>query len=251
MTDTPPYSELLSLIDERSAALRAAAAAAPDLEGRVPGCPDWTLGDLVAHLAGVQRFWAVAVRLADPAGPPTPEQRGDLDPHGDLLYWYGESTRLLLAALRDAGPDAPAWAWWGASDAPLTAGAIARHQVQEAAVHAFDAQESIGAPEPLPAAVAVDGVAEFLSVGLGSQGAWPHRPARVAFAATEGPAWILDLTPSGARLAPAASGEAVTSVHACASDLVLALYGRIPFESLRVEGDRSLPGQILAWSDTE
>lgn len=245
------FADYLTLIDDRSAALRSAAGAAPDLEGRVPGCPDWTLDDLVFHISGVQRFWALVVTQADVSGPPTPEQRGDLEPSGDLLEWFGDSTRLLLDALRAAGPDTPAWAWWGASSAPPTAGAIARHQVQEAAVHAYDAQESIGKAEPLPAAVAVDGVAEFLTVGLGSMGAWPHRPARIAFTATEGPAWTLDLSPSGATLDPAASGDPVATVHAPASDLVLALYGRIPFESLRVDGDRSVLAELRGWSDTE
>jgi uncharacterized protein (TIGR03083 family) len=251
MTDTPPFAELLTLIDERSAALRDAVALAPDLDGRVPGCPDWTLRDLVAHIGGVQRFWAVTVRLADPAGPPAPEQRGDLDPHGDLPAWFAESTRLLLSALREAGPDTPAWAWWAASGAPMTAGAIARHQVQEAAVHAWDAQETVGKPEPLPAAIAVDGVAEFLSVGLASQGAWPHRPARVALTATEGPAWMVDLSPSGAQLNPAASGDPSTTVHGSASDLVLILYGRIPLDTVRVDGDTTILTELRTWIDTE
>jgi uncharacterized protein (TIGR03083 family) len=251
MSDTPEFDQLLTLVDERSAALRDAVAAAADLDGRVPGCPDWTLRDLVAHLGGVQRFWALTVSLADPSGPPTPEQRGDLAPQGDLLDWSAESTALLLAALRAAGPDAPAWAWWGASPAPLTAGAIARHQVQEAAVHARDAQETIGKAEPLPAAVAVDGVAEFITVGLGSTGAWPHRPARIVFTATEGPAWTLDLSPEGARLNPAAGGEPVAGVHGSASDLVLALYGRVPFDTLRVDGDSSVLAELRGWADTE
>jgi hypothetical protein len=43
----------------------------------------------------------------------------------------------------------------------------------------------------------------------------------------------------------------VATVHAPASDLVLALYGRIPFDSLRVDGDRSVLAQLRAWSDTE
>ena len=42
MTETPPFDDLLTLIDERSAALRSAAAAASSLEVRVPGCPDWS-----------------------------------------------------------------------------------------------------------------------------------------------------------------------------------------------------------------
>jgi uncharacterized protein (TIGR03083 family) len=214
----------------------------------VPGCPDWTLDDLVYHISGVQRFWSVVVTRADLSGPPGPDQRGETEPPGDLLDWFAASTRLLLDALRAAGPDSPAWAWWSASGAPLTAGAVARHQVQEAAVHALDAQESIGKGEPLPAAVAVDGVAEFVEVGLGSRGAWPGRPARLALVATEGPAWTVDLTPAGARLDPAAAGDPVTTVHASASELVLALYGRVPFTDLRVDGDPSVLTELRDWS---
>src|SRR4051794_13372066 len=118
MTDTPPFADLLTLIEDRSAALHAAASAAPSLDGRVPGCPDWTLDDLVYHLSTVQRFWAVVVTQADLSGPPGPDQRGETEPPGDLLDWFAASTRLLLDALRAAGPDSPAWAWWSASGAP-------------------------------------------------------------------------------------------------------------------------------------
>jgi uncharacterized protein (TIGR03083 family) len=190
-------------------------------------------------------------RLADPSGPPTAEQRGDTEPRGDLLEWSAESASLLLDALRAAGPEAPAWTWWAASGAPRTAGAIARHQVQEAAVHAYDAQEAAGEPSPLPAAVAVDGVAEFVTVGMASLERWPHRPARVAFTAVEGPSWVVDLSPAGVQLDPAASGEPVTTVHGAASDLVLALYKRIPADAVRVDGDRSVFTDLLEWSATD
>jgi uncharacterized protein (TIGR03083 family) len=235
------------LVDDRSAAFRAALAAAPDLDARVPGCPDWQLRDLVRHLGRVQRFWALALAAADPSGPPSFDEAA-LEPRGDLVEWSAESTALLLSALRSTEPDSPCWAWWPATAAPLTAGSVARHQVQEAAVHAFDAQETIGKAEPLPGAVAVDGVAEFLTVSLGSLGEWPHRPARVAFSATDGPGWTVDLTPTGAVLEPAAAGEPVATVHAPASDLVLALYGRVPFDDLRVDGDRAVLAELRGWA---
>jgi uncharacterized protein (TIGR03083 family) len=248
MTSTPPFPELLALIETRSAALRDAVSAAPDRATTVPGCPDWSLTDLVTHLGAVQRFWAAAVAAGDDTGPPAREQIGDREPHGDLVEWSAASTGLLLAALRDVGPDAPCWTWWADSGAPLTAGAVARHQVQEAGVHAYDAQESIGKAEPLPAAVAVDGVSEFLTVCLGSLGAWPHRPARVAFQAIEGPSWTLDLSPAGAKADPPTSGDPVTRIHATASDLVLALYRRIPLTDVRVDGDRAVAEELAAWS---
>ncbi|HWS32772.1 MAG TPA: maleylpyruvate isomerase family mycothiol-dependent enzyme [Actinoplanes sp.] len=251
MTSTPPFPDLLPLIESRSAALRDAVAAAPDRTARVPGCPDWALTDLVAHLGAVHRFWAATVADADDSRAPSAERIGDREPHGDLLEWSAASTELLLAALRDAGPESPSWAWWSDSGAPLTAAAVARHQVQEAAVHAYDAQETIGRAEPLPAAVAVDGVGEFLSVGLASLGAWPHRPARVGFQAIEGPSWTLDLSPAGAKEGPAASGDPVTRIQATASDLVLALYARIPLSEVRIDGDRAVAGQLIAWSNSD
>ncbi|GAB1646152.1 maleylpyruvate isomerase family mycothiol-dependent enzyme [Krasilnikovia sp. MM14-A1259] len=256
---TPSFPELLSLVDERSTALRAAVAAG-DPAAPVPGCPDWSLRDLTVHLGHVHRFWAVAVSDADPAAAPARDRVPDPEPTGDLLDWSAASTRLLLDALGEAGPGQPCWTWWGTSGAPMTAGAVARHQVQEAAVHAFDAQEAIGRPEPLPGSCAVDGVAEFVQVGLGSEGAWPHAAARIAFVTAEGPSWLVDLSPAGVRLDPAGSspepdpaagGEPRATVRGPAGDLVLALYRRIPLERVRVDGDRELVELLLTWGDTE
>lgn len=238
---TPPlrFTECLSLIDDRSAALRAAAIGA-DLTAGVPGCPAWSLRDLVAHVGEVQRFWAAAV-VAGPAGePPWDEAVGDTEPPGDLLAWSAESTELLLAVLRAAGPEAGCWTWWAASGAPSTVGAVARHQVQEAAVHAFDAQSAAGRPEPLPTGLALDGVPEFLTVGYGSMGPWPHSPAQVTFHADEGPAWPLTL---GSHDADAPTAH----VHGPASDLVLALYGRLPLDLLRIDGDLASVDRLISW----
>ena len=40
---------------------RLAIAAERDLLARVEHCPEWTVLDLVAHIAGVQSFWATIV----------------------------------------------------------------------------------------------------------------------------------------------------------------------------------------------
>jgi len=104
----PPFDTLLDAIAERSAVMRSAAT---DLEARVPGCPDWSVRDLLVHVGQVQLSWAAKVHAL---------------------------------------------------------GAEARHQVQEATVHAYDVQSATGAARDLPVDVAVDAVDEFLVVGLGA-----------------------------------------------------------------------------------
>jgi uncharacterized protein (TIGR03083 family) len=246
MTDLD-FDHMLELVDNRSAAARSALAGA--LDERVPGCPDWTGRDLLAHLGEVQRFWAQVIVAGKPEAAPEDGDVAEREPTGDLLDWSERSTGALLDALRDAGPDRPAWSWWG----PTTAGRIARHQVQEAGVHAWDADDTIGRAGPLqPAELAADGVDEFLSVEVPSNGKWPHPPATVGLTATDGPdaGWRVELTgPGGAVERGPAAGNAV--LGGTASDLVLALYGRRPMDGLAVTGDPEVARQFLGWFRTD
>lgn len=245
------FSDWLELVEERSAALRdAVAAAAP--QARIPGCPDWTVPDLVTHVGDVQRFWAAVVAAGPAARPPTEEAAGEREPVSDLLAWSAASTTVLLDALRTAGPDGGCWTWWAESGNAATAGSVARHQVQEAAVHARDAQEAAGTAQPLPPRLAVDAVDEFLHVGFGSMDGWPHAPARVALVSDEGPAWMLILDSTGAsavRGGPGEGPEPGAVFAGTAGDLLLALYRRTPLDgaALRVTGDAALVRQLVVW----
>ncbi|MFD0395870.1 hypothetical protein ACFQ3Z_42615 [Streptomyces nogalater] len=112
--------------------------------------------------------------------------------------------------------------------------------------------------------MALDGVEEFLSTCCATTSAWPHEPAAVDYHAAEGRSWRLVLSADGARAArlpepgtaPAtAAGEdpypAGASLRGTAGELVLALYGRVPVDSLKAEGDRRLFDQLLAWDPDE
>jgi uncharacterized protein (TIGR03083 family) len=247
--NTLEFPTLLRLIDERSTAFRAAVQNAPSLDDRVPTCPDWALRDLVEHLGSVHRNWALTVA----AGPrdtrperPVWEAPKDLDA---LLAWSAESTRTLLDALREAGPDQGCWAWW---DFPHNAGAVARHQVQEATVHTYDAQITTGTPETLPEEAALDGVEEFLSSCVTTTVAWPHEPAILEFHATEGRSWRLVLSGDGARTTRGTDTDrdpafGFASAHATAAELVLWFYNRIPLDSLQIDGDGHLFEQLRDW----
>jgi len=107
------FPVLLRLIDERSVAFRAAVASAHRLEVQVPTCPEWTLLDLVLHLGNAHRFWAATV-AAGPADAPPAETAWESAPAAPLeretlLAWSAASTKGLLSALRESGPDRGCW----------------------------------------------------------------------------------------------------------------------------------------------
>lgn len=245
------YDDMLSWIGDRSAALRASAADA-GLTARVPCCPDWSVRDLVSHLGGVHLFWAAAVAAGPADGPPDDEAVGDQTPHGDLFDWSAEATAKLIGTLRDTPPERGCWTWWESSGAPMNAAAVARHQVQEAGVHAFDAQRAAGASASVPAAVAADGVGEYLTVELPSNGPWPHDPASVRLQTGAGGSWLIELGPGGASALPdpPPGDSAGATVTADPADMVLAFYRRTPHE-LHIDGDADLVRRLLDWPNLD
>ncbi|MEV6304289.1 maleylpyruvate isomerase N-terminal domain-containing protein [Actinoplanes sp. NPDC051861] len=252
---TLDFPDLLQLIDERSAAFRAAVAAAPSLDARVPSCPEWTLLDLVRHLGEGRRKWAAIIAAGPAETLPDPSVWASEMPPADdreaLNAWLAESAGQLIGALREAGPDRGCWAWWRRSQSPRTAGAAARHQLQEIAVHTYDAQLTAGAPQPLPEEVALDGVEDFQFTCCATTTPWPHEPVVVEYHATEGRSWRLDLSEEGARVArqagPAAGPAAGISVTGSASELVLFFYNRVQLDSLKFEGDPVHIERLIDW----
>ena len=209
--------DIFRFIESESAAAAATITAA-SLDARVPSCPDWSLAELIGHLSRVQRFWAHAVRAGGTERQAPPEENPP-DDAKQLENWFNASTREFLSALHDVAWDAPAWTWWKEN---RTVGAIARHQVQEAAVHRWDAQRAIGRADPLPTMVAVDGVDEFLWIARQLRG-----PEPIAFHATD----------TGDTFS-AGPGAPLATASSSASDLVLLLYGRVTADEVAVSGDR-------------
>ena len=254
MHSTLELPDLLRLIDERSTAFRAVIASAPDLDTPVPSCPGWTLADLAQHIGAGRRSWAATVALGEAATgrvQPDPDEATAPGDRATLDAWLAASTQQLLDALRDAGPDRPCWTWWATSQSPQTSGAVARHQLQEVAVHTWDAQAATGEPTPLPREVALDGVEEFLSTCVATTSRWPYEPATVVYRATEGAAWRLSLSAEGARAERltevGVAGEPDVTGTATASDLVLLMYGRLPVDVLDIDGDRRPLDGLVEW----
>ena len=155
------FPDQLRLIDERSAAFRAAVAAAPSLDVQMPTHPSRTLFDHVQHV-GMGRRKAAAIVTAGPADGPPEESAwggGTGAPREceALLAWWVESVEHLESVLREAGPDRGCWTWWADSPSPQTSGAWARRQLHEIAVHTYDVQLTGDAPQPIPEKIALDG----------------------------------------------------------------------------------------------
>jgi uncharacterized protein (TIGR03083 family) len=248
------FSDMLALIDDRSVALQEAAAQA-GFDARVPGCPDWTVSDLITHLGQVQLFWAAVVAVGPADAPPSDDVIGDREPSGDLLTWSADATARLVAALREAGPDRLCWTWWEeVGSAPNTSAAVARHQVQEAGVHAFDAQQAAGHGLPLPYAVAADGVNEFITVELPTNGPWPYEPATIILETGPGGSWLLDLGTDGMHVLEGdehGGAKPTATVTADPSDMVLAFYRRDTAHPLQIDGHAELVPQLINWPNLD
>jgi uncharacterized protein (TIGR03083 family) len=156
------------------AELEAMLAAATDLTLDVPGCPGWTVRDLLSHVLGVYRHKNAAL-----AAGAAPEVRGDA--WGDLAEGDDpvELVRAEAAVLRahlDRDPSTPAWTWWPEEQ---TVGFWQRRMAQETAVHRWDAESAaygVDEAAPVDDALADDGVDELLGwLGWG----WSEDPPQV------------------------------------------------------------------------
>jgi uncharacterized protein (TIGR03083 family) len=163
-----------------------------DPSAPVPACPAWTAGDLLWHLAGVQRFWAgiVASRPAGPAEDAEEAKRPET--HQDLLADFDESSAALVDALEGAEPREECWTW---SD-DKTVAFVLRRQALEAVVHRFDAEQAAGLDlTEVDARLAADGIHEVLDVMYGGCPPWgdfsplPHY-VRVDATDTDSSVWV-------------------------------------------------------------
>ncbi|MGE5830795.1 MAG: maleylpyruvate isomerase family mycothiol-dependent enzyme [Micromonosporaceae bacterium] len=239
----------LAALRADGAAFRAAVDQPDVLSLTVPSCPEWSVGELVRHLGGVYRrtHTRLGAGTTDQPWGPTgvPE---DAPPAADeaVLAWFERELGQLDSALEAADPDLPAWNW-----APQTKTAAFWHRrmAHETAIHRWDVQLATGLPEPIEGKLAGDTVAEafdtFLPAGRRREAAEVAGLVHLV-AADLGHKWYVRLRGGGVALLDtdtlldddahptraAASGSA--------SDLALAVWGRIAFDVLDTAGDSAL-----------
>lgn len=151
-----------------------AAAAREHLDAPVRHCPGWDVAELVWHVRQVHWFWGTIVeeRLAEP---PAEDRRPERPAPDRLVDDFEAGARRLVEVLRRADQTTACWTWApGAAHVAF----VTRHQVQEAAVHHWDAVDASGGSVEIEPAVAADAVEEFLTYSVSSEAdpADPPRP---------------------------------------------------------------------------
>jgi uncharacterized protein (TIGR03083 family) len=236
----------LAALRAEGPALRAAAGEAPP-DTAVPSCPDWTMQDLVLHLASIYRWVRSHVGRGVTTKPEPRRTSVEGLPTGPAaLAWWDEEYAQLVQLLDTLNPELPAWNW---APQPKKAVFWHRRMAHETAVHRWDAQIAIARAEPIEAKLAADGVTEVLDTWLpaGRRRGPTDRQGVVHLVSTDAEQeWYLRLRGEGIALLDTDTildtddHHTRTMAVGSASDLELALFGRVPFEVLDVTGDPTL-----------
>jgi uncharacterized protein (TIGR03083 family) len=205
----------------------------------VPSCPGWNIADLTWHLGGVHWFWATAIenRATDPAQieKETPARPSE---YAKLIAWGRSQAERMIQILEATGDDVPVWTW-ALDESDHSSGFIRRHQVQEAAVHRWDIQTAaMLVPSPIAQDAASDSIDEFLSISL----PWCIRvdkplsgTVHIHCTDTQGE-WFVH----GDGRVERVHAKGDVAIRGAASDILLALYKRIPIVKIEIIGDTQL-----------
>jgi uncharacterized protein (TIGR03083 family) len=238
--DAPlPAVDWLGAIARDAEALEAAArAAGPD--AAVPGCPGWTVTDLLEHIGSV--LYRASLIIGE---------RRERRPHrsettalpGDPFGWYDKGRTAIVPVLQAADPAADYWTFRGPN--PLRW--WLRRLANETAIHRVDAEQAAGWDVAVDAAFAADGVDEKLETYLPviARQQPPEQPVTVALRADDvGSAWTVTV---GDEVTVVRHEEpAASTVAAEAADLYLWLWQRAPDDRVEVVGDAAAVDALRA-----
>jgi uncharacterized protein (TIGR03083 family) len=230
---TLSVEQYLAAITQHSQGL--AEAARGNLAAPVEHCPGWTVGDLVWHVADVHWFWGtIAGELL--AEPPSEERRPSRPSDEVLIDHFLAGADRLVSTLRAADQTATCWTWANQKDVAF----VTRHQVQEAAVHHWDAahaaQQTI-TYDFVADEVAADCVDEFLTFSVSTEddpadappldgSLWFCGCVTISDAVYQ---WLIEDGPTPGTIAASHQrAPAIMGAHCSPSDLLLWLYGRTP-----------------------
>jgi uncharacterized protein (TIGR03083 family) len=233
----------VAVIDDARSRL-AGAAASPGIP--VPSCPGWDVAELVWHTGVVGDFWRQIVDRS--LGSPAEYHPGDRPDDGVLARWCAEVLGHLSSVLAAADPSREVWTW----SADHSVAFVQRRMAHELAVHAWDADDALGRARPVPVDVAVDGVDEVFDTFF-ARVAVPERFAAgdgVHLHATDDDLaagtgeWVVRAE-AGVWAVEHRHAKEAFAARAPASDLLLAIWGRVPPDRLATFGDPALFDELV------
>ncbi|MEP7113444.1 MAG: maleylpyruvate isomerase family mycothiol-dependent enzyme [Ilumatobacteraceae bacterium] len=238
-------NELIAALERDSAAF-VDACQVGGLTTAVPTCPGWSVADLLWHLTEAHDFWRsiVADRRSDWEGyeePPRPLAEGLAE-----LYEHGRIG--LLQTLSAVDPAMPVWTW--SSD--KTAGFVIRRMVHETAVHLWDATEAAGLGSRLEPTLSSDGIDEFLTHFTGEvvEGAEPVGGSVHLHCGDVAGEWTVREGDDGFVMTREHS-KADCAIRGAASDILLALWRRVPLSTCDVVGDAEVAARFIAHTNLD
>jgi len=227
---------------ERDGAAFIEACEAAGLGAPVPACPDWTVSDLLWHLAEVHHFWRtiVAEQRDTWEGYEQPPRPSD----AELPAFFRSGLAATVATLGAAHPQQPNWTWSEQRDAAF----VVRRMAHETAVHRWDAEQAAGQPVPIEARLASDGIDEFLEHFIASDGAVADDVAGSVHIHCTDVAGEWTIRNEDGFVVRREHSKGDCAIRGAASDILLVLWRRASLSVADVVGDADVAARFVAHS---
>jgi uncharacterized protein (TIGR03083 family) len=162
----------------------------------------------------------------------------------DLLTEYRAGLDELISVLSSLDPARSCWTWAGIQDVAW----VIRRMAHETAVHAWDGHCAAGVTSELDAALASDGIDEFVHVMVRNnmgEGEGPLSGSVHIHCTDVDGEWLIVPTETSDVVVTREHSKGDCAIRGSASSLLLGLWRRVPMSSLEVIGSSEVAAQFL------
>ncbi len=208
----------------------------------VASCEPWVGTDLLWHMIEVHYSWKFIAHTHlmnpddyVPRSKPTDQ---------DLLAEYRTGLNDLIDVLSSLDPARSCWTWAGIQDVAW----VIRRMAHETAVHAWDAHCATGVTQEIDAALASDGIDEFVQVmvknDIREEAGSLSGSVHIHCTDVEGE-WLIVPTDASDVVVTREHAKGDCAIRGSAQNILLALWRRIPMSSLEIIGNADVATQFL------